>query len=87
MSCRPNPLLDDPPPNRRPPRAKMRKNNSQKNDTTPAMIIAITIICTSPLRMCVSSWAITASTSASSSVSRSPRVNVIVNCFSFMPDA
>ena len=51
------------------------------------MIIAITIMRTSPLRIWVSSCAITASTSASSSVSRSPRVSVIVNCWSLTPDA
>src|SRR5205823_10661117 len=34
----------------------MRKNNSPKKPTTPAMMTATTISCTSPLRICVSSW-------------------------------
>src|SRR3977135_2932010 len=41
----------------------IRKNSSPKKPTTPAMITAITIICTSPLRMWVSSWPSTASIS------------------------
>src|SRR4029079_8643930 len=42
---------DEPPPNRQLKLKKLRKNSSAKKPTTPAMITAITIICTSPLRM------------------------------------
>ena len=41
----------------------MRKNSSPKKPTTPAMMTAITINWTSPLRICVSSWPSTASIS------------------------
>ena len=41
----------------------IRKNSSPKKPTAPAMITAITISCTSPLRIWVSSWPSTASIS------------------------
>src|SRR4029079_12586041 len=41
----------------------IRKNNSPKKPTTPAMMTATTISCTSPLRIWVSSWPSTASIS------------------------
>ena len=49
------------------------------------MTTAITIICTSPLRMWVSSCPSTASSSASSSAFISPRITVIEYCFSVRP--
>ena len=51
----------------------MRKNSSPKKPTTPAMMTAITINCTSPLRICVSSWPSTASISWSLSACQKPR--------------
>src|SRR6202048_1664381 len=55
---------DDPPPLEFQDRlVNIRKNSSPKKPTTPAMITAITISCTSPLRMWVSSWPSTASIS------------------------
>ncbi len=63
----------------------MRKTNSAKNESTPAMITAITSMRTSPLRMCVSSCPSTASISASSSALMRPVVTVTEYCFSFMP--
>ena len=65
----------------------MRKNNSPKKPTTPAMIIATTISCTSPLRMWVSSWPSTASISASSSACNSPVVTVMEYCRGLRPVA
>ncbi len=60
---------------------------SPKNETTPAISTATIISRTSPLRIWVSSCAMTASSSASSSVSISPRVTVTVYCFSLTPEA
>src|ERR1700737_811990 len=57
------PLRLQPPPELQPKLVKLRKNNSAKKPTTPAMIPAITIICTSPFLMWVSSWPSTASIS------------------------
>src|SRR5712675_3200532 len=55
---------DDPPPLEFHCRlVNIRKNSSPKNPTAPAMMTAITISCTSPLRMWVSSWPSTASVS------------------------
>src|SRR4030081_72899 len=54
---------DPPPPELQLKLVNVRKNSSAKKPTTPAMITAITIICTSPLRMWVSSWPSTASIS------------------------
>src|SRR5260370_1403322 len=57
---------DEPPPELQLPPAlqpklvKLLNNSSAKKPTTPAMITAITIICTSPLRTWVSSWPSTA---------------------------
>ena len=59
--------------NIQPKLVKLRKNSSAKKPTTPAMITAITIICTSPLRMWVSSWPSTASISWSLSAFNRPR--------------
>ena len=50
----------------------MRKNSSPKKPTTPAMMTAITINCTSPLRIWVSSWPSTASISWSLSAASRP---------------
>jgi hypothetical protein len=49
------------------------------------MTTAMTSSRTSPLRIWVSSWPSTASTSGSSSRSSSPRVTVIEYCFWFRP--
>ena len=54
-----------------------RKNSSPKKPTTPAMITATTINCTSPFLMWVSSWPSTASISWSFSAFRRPMVTVI----------
>src|SRR5450631_3528513 len=54
---------DDPPLEFQLRLVNIRKNSSPKKPTTPAMITAITISCTSPLRMWVSSWPSTASIS------------------------
>src|SRR6202166_3988237 len=54
---------DHPPPELQLKLVNIRKNSSAKKPTTPAMITAITMICTSPLRMWVSSWPSTASIS------------------------
>src|SRR5258707_14876351 len=54
---------DDPPLEFHARLVNIRKNSSPKTPTTPAMITAITIICTSPWRMWVSSWPSTASIS------------------------
>ena len=62
-----------------------RKNNSPKKPTTPAMMTAITINCTSPLRIWVSSWPSTASISWSFSAFRSPVVTVMEYCRRFSP--
>src|SRR5262249_20000363 len=64
-----------------------RKNNSPKKPTTPAMMTAITIICTSPLRMWVSSWPRTASISWSFSVFMRPVVTVTAYCRRLSPVA
>ena len=63
----------------------MRKNNSPKKPTTPAMITATTINCTSPLRICVSSWPSTASISWSFSAFRRPVVTVMAYCRRLRP--
>src|SRR6266478_2439297 len=54
---------DDPPLEFQLRLVNIRKNSSPKKPTTPAMITAITISCTSPLRMWVSSWPSTGSIS------------------------
>src|SRR6266576_1260964 len=54
---------DDPPLEFHDRLVNIRKNSSPKKPTTPAMMTAITISCTSPLRMWVSSWPSTASIS------------------------
>src|SRR6266705_1435318 len=54
---------DDPPPEFHCRLVNIRKNSSPKKPTTPAMMTAITISCTSPLRMWVSSWPSNASIS------------------------
>src|SRR5690349_4142421 len=64
-----------------------RKNNSPKNPTPPAMMTATTIICTSPLRMWVSSWPSTDSISWSLSASSRPRVTVTAYCRRLSPVA
>src|SRR5712691_6755230 len=58
----------------------IRKNSSPKKPTTPAMMTAITISCTSPLRMWVSSWPSTASISWSLSAFNRPEVTVTAYC-------
>ena len=63
----------------------MRKNNSPKKPTTPAMMTATTISCTSPLRIWVSSWPSTASISWSFSASRRPVVTVMEYCRRLRP--
>ena len=63
----------------------MRKNSSPKKPTTPAMMTAITINCTSPLRIWVSSWPSTASISWSLSACRSPIVTVTAYCRRLRP--
>ena len=63
----------------------MRKNSSPKKPTTPAMITAITINCTSPLRICVSSWPSTASISWSLSACSRPEVTVMEYCRGLRP--
>ena len=79
---------DDPPPVEFQLRlVNIRKNSSPKKPTTPAMITAITIICTSPLRMWVSSWPSTASISWSLSAFNRPVVTVIEYCRRFSPVA
>src|ERR1700738_4527004 len=65
----------------------IRKNNSPKKPTTPAMITATTISCTSPLRIWVSSWPSTASISWSLSALRSPVVTVTAYCRRLRPVA
>ena len=65
----------------------MRKNSSPKKPTTPAMITATTINCTSPLRICVSSWPSTASISWSLSACRRPVVTVMEYCRRLRPEA
>ena len=52
---------------------------------TPAMITAITIMRTSPLRIWVNSWPSTASISRIVEVPSRPDVTVIEYCFSFRP--
>ncbi len=71
---------DDPPPELQLKLVNIRKNSSAKKPTTPAMITAITIICTSPLRMWVSSWPSTASISGSLSAFNRPVVTVTAYC-------
>src|SRR6266478_478065 len=71
---------DPPPPELQLKLVNIRKNNSAKKPTTPAMITAITIICTSPLRMWVSSWPSTASISRSLSAFNRPVVTVMAYC-------
>jgi hypothetical protein len=66
---------------------KPRTSNSAKKPTAPAMITAITIICTSPLRMWVSSWPSTASISWSFKLFRRPVVTVTAYCFRLSPVA
>ena len=63
----------------------MRKNNSPKKPTTPAMMTAITINCTSPLRIWVSSWPSTASISWSFSACSRPVVTVTEYCRRLRP--
>src|SRR4051812_31752811 len=65
----------------------IRKNSSPKKPTTPAMITAITINCTSPLRMWVSSCPSTASISLSSSAFSRPVVTVTAYCRRLRPVA
>ena len=65
----------------------MRKNNSPKKPTTPAMITATTISCTSPLRIWVSSWPSTASISWSLSAFSRPVVTVTEYCRRLSPVA
>ena len=65
----------------------IRKNNSPKNPTTPAMITATTINCTSPLRIWVSSWPSTASISWSFNACNSPDVTVTEYCRRLRPVA
>src|SRR4051812_12838163 len=65
----------------------IRKNSSPKKPTTPAMITAITISWTSPLRMWVSSCPSTASISRSFSALRSPVVTVMAYCRRLSPVA
>src|SRR5712691_9258623 len=71
---------DDPPVEFHSRLVNIRKNSSPKKPTTPAMITAITIICTSPLRMWVSSWPSTASISRSLSAFNRPVVTVMAYC-------
>src|ERR1700730_7266217 len=79
---------DDPPPLEFQDRlVNIRKNSSPKKPTTPAMITAITISCTSPLRMWVSSWPSTASISWSLSAFNRPEVTVTAYCRWFSPVA
>src|SRR6266571_2452233 len=54
---------DDPPLEFHDKLVNIRKNSSPKKPTTPAMMTATTINCTSPLRIWVSSWPSTASIS------------------------
>src|SRR5436190_20692299 len=63
----------------------IRKNNSPKKPTTPAMMTAITISCTSPLRIWVNSWPSTASISWSLSAFNKPVVTVTAYCRRFSP--
>ncbi len=65
----------------------IRKNSSPKKPTTPAMITATTISCTSPLRMWVSSWPSTASISWSLSAFNRPVVTVTAYCRRLSPVA
>src|SRR3977135_1535033 len=72
---------DDPPPPEFHCRlVNIRKNSSPKKPTTPAMMTATTISCTSPLRMWVSSWPSTASISWSLSAFNRPEVTVTAYC-------
>ena len=65
----------------------MRKNSSATKPTTPAMMTATTINCTSPLRMWVSSWPSTASISRSLSSFIRPVVTVMAYWRRFRPVA
>src|SRR3977135_3535464 len=78
---------DPPPPELQLKLVNIRKNSSAKKPTTPAMITAITIICTSPLRIWVSSWPSTASISWSLSAFNRPDVTVTAYCRWFSPVA
>ena len=75
---------------RRPPNdvwKNIRNTISPKNETTPAITSAITSMRTSPLRMWVSSWPSTASSSWSFNAFIRPRVTVIEYCFWLSPVA
>src|SRR5262249_32468071 len=62
-----------------------RKNSSPKKPTTPAMMTATTISCTSPLRIWVSSWPSTASISWSFKAFNRPVVTVTEYWLRFSP--
>src|SRR6266702_1012514 len=64
-----------------------RKNNSPKKPTTPAMMTATPISCTSPFLTWVSSWPSTASISWSFSAFRRPVVTVTAYCRGLRPVA
>src|SRR3954468_7646121 len=64
-----------------------RKNISPKKPTTPAMMTATTMSCTSPFLMWVSSWPSTAPISLSFSAFRRPVVTVTEYCRRLRPDA
>src|SRR3954464_2960688 len=64
-----------------------RKNSSPKNPTTPAMMTATTMSCTSPFLIWVSSCPSTASISLSFSALRRPVVTVIEYCLGLRPVA
>ena len=76
-----------PPPELHEKFVNIRKNNSPKKPTTPAMITATTINCTSPLRIWVSSWPSTASISWSFSACNKPDVTVTAYCRRLSPVA
>ncbi|MGY4330487.1 hypothetical protein ACVWWG_004904 [Bradyrhizobium sp. LB7.2] len=77
----------EPPPELQPKFVNRRKNNSPKKPTTPAMMTATTMSCTSPFLMWVSSWPSTASISLSFSALRRPVVTVIEYCRGLRPVA
>src|SRR4051812_10488145 len=83
---------DEEPDDHEPPELQLRfvnrrKNNSPKKPTTPAMMTATPISCTSPFLMWVSSWPSTASISLSFSALRRPVVTVTEYCRGLRPVA